>query len=68
MRGETVIEDFDTTEPRDATEDPAGGVQLPASRREIARAYALAGVTVGFGAIIGITGWTTPGTSTSITA
>lgn len=40
-----------------ATEgDPVGEVTIPLSRREIARAHALAGVTLGLSAMFGILG------------
>ena len=36
-------------------EDPAGGVRLPPSRREIVRTYALAGLVLGTCALLGVT-------------
>lgn len=63
-----MTEDFDRTDSEDGPEDPAGGVLVAPSRREIVRARALAGVAIGLTAMIGLAGWT-PGTSiTSITA
>ena len=35
-------------------EDPAGGVTIPMSRREIARAHALAGIVLGMSAVFGV--------------
>jgi hypothetical protein len=45
-------------------DDPAGGVQVPLSRKEIARYYALAGVILGLSAAMGmLPAITTPGTT-----
>jgi len=52
-----VPEVHSNTTPDDLTvrdEDPAGGVTIPANRREIARAYALAGISLGLSAIYGV--------------
>ena len=58
MRLESAVpEDHGNTRPDELPvpdEDPAGGVTIPASRREIARAYALAGISLGLTAIYGV--------------
>ena len=62
-----MLEDPDGIELDETTEDPAGGVRLPPRRRDMARAFALAGVAVGLSAIAGIAGYPPPTTITSIT-
>lgn len=64
-----MLDDPDGFELDDATddEDPAGGVQLPPGRGELARAYALAGLALGVSAVAGLAGGWPPSSITSIT-
>lgn len=61
-----MIDDYwvPVDEPREAGGDPAGGVRIPLTRREIARTRALAGLAVGVGAVVAFTTYWTPGTTT----
>jgi hypothetical protein len=58
-----VIDDYwePVDEPQD---DPAGGVRIPLTRREIARTRALVGLAVGVVTVVGFTTYWTPGTTT----
>lgn len=60
-----MIDDYwEPVDQPQGSRDPAGGVRIPLTRREIARTRALAGLAIGVVAVVGFTTYWTPGTTT----